>query len=457
MTLVTRQAMSDDSGLFTDGTALTKSFIDQLYGEIDAQCHSTTNPTVAPKTITDEVVSARGSKASLDARLDVSLEEDGTLKTQASLVTASQVQSGLGSRNVAVNGDLADWTNGGALAPDNFTLTGAGATIARTGPAMGDTFTFGTGGGGFAAKITRAGNDWKLTQDVIAAADFAKFVNVKGQKVSVAVKGKTAVVSLLRIVVDDGATQTASAYHTGGGAEEHLSVTHTISNSATKVSVYVEGTGSNGDAYVGGFMVVFADLAPSDWSPLSIIGDASATSKGVVNLSAQRLGAGTKTADGLALTRGSLSHRVVLAEDLTDHATSGTGATVVWSLAGDLPGGTLLDNETLVIEAHGGCTADANTKTFAVTLGTTATDTSISVATNGANWVFRVRITRVSQSVQRTLTELIITSGAGSFVVSGSAAENLGNTLPLKLTLTHGTSGTTTLRVLRAWIETATV
>lgn len=287
--------MSNDGGDFISGTVADKAFFDAILDTVDDQAHSTTNPTIKPKATTDEVVTARGSKASLDARLDIALNEDGTLKSQASLVTAAQVQSALGSRNVANNGDLADWTLGGALAPDNFTLTGAAATIARTGPAMGDTFTFGTGGGGFAAKITRVGNDWKLTQDVIAAADFAKFVNVKGQKVSVAVKGKTAIASLLRIVVDDGVSTTASTYHTGGGTEEHLSITHTISLSATKVSVYVEGTGSNGDAYVGGFMVVFADLAPSDWSPLSAIGDVSATSKGLVNLFDQVMGAGVKT------------------------------------------------------------------------------------------------------------------------------------------------------------------
>lgn len=293
MTLVTRQSIVDDDGTFTFGTVGDVTFFSSFYDEIDDQCHSTTNPTVKPKAITDEVVAARGSKASVDARLDVALNDDGTLKTQSSLIAASTYQAGLGSRNVVLNGDLDAWTAGGAAAPDSFTLTGGGATIARTGIAQADTFHFGTGSG-FAAKVTRAGTDWKLTQDVISAADFAKYVNVKSQKVSVAVKGKTAIASYLRIVVDDGVTTTASSYHTGGGTEEHLSVTHTISNSATKLSVYVEGTGSNGDGYVGGFVIVFADLAPTDWQALSTINDASSTVKGLVTTGAQTF-AGAKT------------------------------------------------------------------------------------------------------------------------------------------------------------------
>lgn len=286
MTVVTRQSMTDDSGTFTDGSAVNKAFIDQLYDQMDDQAHSTTNPTVKPKAITDEVVAARGSKASVDARLDVALNEDGTLKTQSALVSAATYQAGLASRNVAVNGDLDDWTLGGALAPDSFTLTGAGATIARTGIAQADTFHFGTGSG-FAAKVTRVGNDWKLTQDIIATAVFAQYVNVKSQKVSVAVKGKTAIASYLRIVVDDGVTTTASTYHTGGNTEEHLSVTHTISASATKLSVYVEGTGSNGDGYLGGLQAVFADLAPTDWSALSFTPTANASHGGTIAVGAQ--------------------------------------------------------------------------------------------------------------------------------------------------------------------------
>lgn len=69
MTVVVRPAMSDDDGTFTFGTALNKAFMDAVLDTIDDQTHSTVNPTVKPKTITDEVVTARGVEANLAAKL----------------------------------------------------------------------------------------------------------------------------------------------------------------------------------------------------------------------------------------------------------------------------------------------------------------------------------------------------------------------------------------------------
>lgn len=456
MTVVVRQAMVDDSGLFTDGTAITKAFVDSVYDTIDDQAHSTTNPTVKPKAVTDEVVAARGSKTSVDARLDVSLNEDGTLKTQASLVTAAQVQSALGSRNVANNGDLADWTAGGALAPDNFTLTGAAATIARTGPAMVDTFTFGTGGGGFAAKITRAGTDWKLSQDVIAAADFAKFVNVKGQKVSVAVKGKTGIASLLRIVIDDGVSTDASTYHTGGGTEEHLSVTHTISNSATKVTVYVEGTSSNGDAYVGGFVVVFADLAPSDWPPLSAIGDASVTSKGLVTLGAQPLGDGQtssiKTVGGLASNSAptykpggaaSLAAKVIgiVHCNIVDVGNVGAGTDDLMTHA--LVAGALgTDGKSILrVTAWGAYAANANNKSLNAVFGGTSVALVAAVPINGVAWTASFIVVRNTATTQ-VMSAQSGTRSAGVWDATMPAEATPGETLANSITVKFTAVGT---------------
>lgn len=285
MTEVTRPAMADDNGDFISGTAVTKSFIDLAFDEIDDQVHSSTNPTIKPKDITDEVVAARGSMPSLDARLDVSLNEDGTPKSQAGLVTTADLQLVLGSRQVVANGDFDDWTAGPSDAPDNWALDGAGATVERTGPGESDTFTFGAGK--YAAKVTRVGNDAVLEQVLIAAADIADYAEVKGRRVSIAAKVRSSIVSHARIVVDDGVTSTASSFHTGDGSTEHLTASHPISASATKLHVSLQALNSNGAAYVGGFQAVFADVAPSDWQPLSHEPSASATRRGVVDVGTQ--------------------------------------------------------------------------------------------------------------------------------------------------------------------------
>jgi hypothetical protein len=443
MTLVTRPAMSDDGGTFTTGTVVDEAFIDDLLDEVDDQAHSTTNPTIKPKATTDEVVTARGSKLSLDARLDVSLEEDGTLKTQASLVTLSQVQSALGSRNVALNGDLADWTNGGALAPDNFTLTGAAAVIARTGLAMVDTFHFGTGSG-YAAKITRVGNDWKLTQDVIAAADFSKFTNVLSQKVSVAIKGKTGLASHLRIVVDDGVSTTASSYHTGGATEEHLTATHTISLSATKLSVYVEGLSSNGDSYIGGLMVVFADIAPSDWSAYSIVGDATATSKGQVNLSNQDMGLGIKHfSKPMTFYPGTQTTNKAKAVGrlTTNYTTVGnTGAGPDDLMTYTLKGGTLdEDGDVLRITADLVSAATASNKSIFFVFGGTTFNLLVTVGDNAIRYWVDIEIIRTGAATQRVNVRMPNNSVTyfRAAINAVTAAETLANDIILKFTASN--------------------
>lgn len=259
--------MSDDSGLFTDGTVVNKAFVDQVYDQVDDQCHSSTNPTVKPKATTDEVVAARGSKASLDARLDVALNEDGTPKAVAGQASESQVALEEGNFNVVLNADLADWTSGGTSAPDNYTLSGAGAAILKSGPAQADTTDLGVGE--FCARVTSGGGAAaRLTQAVISAANFSKFRAVRGRKVGLVVRGKTSTGSALRVVVDDGVTTTVSSYHAGDGNEAYLTALHTISNSATKLDVYAEVASGALVAYVGGFTVVFSDIAPAAWVPL---------------------------------------------------------------------------------------------------------------------------------------------------------------------------------------------
>lgn len=79
MTLLTFPTVTDDTGTKTDGTIINSALFASIKTGIEAVTHSTNNATVDPNDIIDEVVTARGSAASLDARLDVALNADGSL------------------------------------------------------------------------------------------------------------------------------------------------------------------------------------------------------------------------------------------------------------------------------------------------------------------------------------------------------------------------------------------
>jgi len=128
----------DDDGSLTLGTEVDKAVFDAIKASIEADMYSTTNPTVTAENIIDEVVQARGSKASLDERLDIALNNDGTLKSQATLVTATDAGT-LPQGNTVVNDIFLIWAAGDAAAATGWTLAGTGAAVARAGTSLGDT------------------------------------------------------------------------------------------------------------------------------------------------------------------------------------------------------------------------------------------------------------------------------------------------------------------------------
>lgn len=78
------------------GTVINKTNIwDVIKSAIETLVHSSTNPTVTPAAAIDEVVAARGSKADLEARLDVITNADGTLKS--GIVSLTEVENARGS------------------------------------------------------------------------------------------------------------------------------------------------------------------------------------------------------------------------------------------------------------------------------------------------------------------------------------------------------------------------
>lgn len=108
MTLVTRLTPTNSTtGL--DGTVILAADIAQIYDQVDAQAHSTTNPTIKPNAIIDEVVTARGSLASLNARMSVSLAADGTLAVSFANVSGG-LRVGFAGTTSADRIDLGDAT-----------------------------------------------------------------------------------------------------------------------------------------------------------------------------------------------------------------------------------------------------------------------------------------------------------------------------------------------------------
>ena len=63
-------AFTDDTGPGTDGTAFNAAKMALLKASIELLIHSTTNPSITPEDIIDEVKNARNAFGNLDARLD---------------------------------------------------------------------------------------------------------------------------------------------------------------------------------------------------------------------------------------------------------------------------------------------------------------------------------------------------------------------------------------------------
>jgi hypothetical protein len=256
--------MVDDSGLFIDGTTVDKDFVDQVYDQIDDQAHSTTNPTIKPKAITDEVVAARGNLASLTARLDGVVDDDGVPVPSAGAVTQAQAGA-LPQSNVVLNETFLVWAAGDAAAPTGWTLAGTGAACARAGTGLADTKRK---VGDFCAKLTFGSTTLTLAQDVLPTAAFARLDHLQGKDVGFGAWVWSNLASQTRLYVTDGVSSGYSSYHTGDGTWQWLSVAYTLSGSAThlEAGIRVE-SGAGNPAYLSGATLILSTIAPTGWRP----------------------------------------------------------------------------------------------------------------------------------------------------------------------------------------------
>jgi hypothetical protein len=245
-------AYVNDDGTGRTGTRVNVVFLDAWRDAINTQTYSAANPTLTPADIIDEVVTARGSTLSLDDRLDAEHNEDGTHNLTGSLgtvVTSSQLMGGLGGVNLIRNDDFLVWPDGDSSAPLWWTLTGAAATVARTGTGLGDTTRK---VGDFACKVTRAGTDCYIGNSLLSGGAFTRANFLKQKYLAFGMWVYCSTPNIARIGIYDGVGITYSDYHTGGGTFEYLPVTRQIDSSATELTVRGRVDTSDGSAVFSG-------------------------------------------------------------------------------------------------------------------------------------------------------------------------------------------------------------
>lgn len=264
MALSNWPSLVDDDGSLTLGTEIDKAVFDAIKASIEDEIVSATNPGVDPSETTDEVVAARGSMDTLDERLDVALNEDGTLKSQASLVTATDAGS-LPQTNTVVNDTFLIWAAGDSSAPTSWTLAGTGAACARAGTGLGDTTRK---VGDFCAKLTYGSTTLTLVNSVLTTAAFSRLSHLQQESIGFGAWVKSSVASQARVYITDGVTTTYTSYHTGDGTWQWLSSTHAISDTGTKIDVGISVESSAGNpVYLSGVTVLISNVAPAGWRP----------------------------------------------------------------------------------------------------------------------------------------------------------------------------------------------
>jgi len=149
-------------------------------------------------------------------------------------------------------GDMEDWTNGATSAPDQWTLSGAGATIARDGT----NFKIGT----YSAAVTRVGTDCQLQLD--AGPWIGGTGYYRSRVFTLGAWVRATVASRARIAIDDGVATQSSSYHTGGSTWEWLTVSITANSAATQILIELHLLTGNTTAQYDGVTLVEGTTCP---------------------------------------------------------------------------------------------------------------------------------------------------------------------------------------------------
>ena len=140
------------------------------------------------------------------------------------------------SPNLLTNPSFETWGGGSAAAPSAWSLNGSGASVARASGRL----------DGFAATITQSGAVSYLEQDLTPLLEdlrgtYGTAAFTAPLTVTLGAWAKTSSASVGRVTIDDGpSASNASVLHTGGGTQEFISVSHTLSTTAYRLLARVE-------------------------------------------------------------------------------------------------------------------------------------------------------------------------------------------------------------------------
>jgi hypothetical protein len=161
--------------------------------------------------------------------------------------------------NLFYNGSMESWTAGTSVAPDGWTLTGAGATIAREATIVKH--------GSYSAAITRSG-----TNAVFGQTSFYTEIGLpylKGRQLVIGAWVWASVANVAQVYLTTIASASTSIYHPGDSQWHFLTANIYIPDSATNVVAQILVLNTNTTVYVDAAMLNYG-VIPLPYSSKSI-------------------------------------------------------------------------------------------------------------------------------------------------------------------------------------------
>lgn len=168
-----------------------------------------------------------------------------------------------GAVNLLADSTFLIWAAGDAAAPSYYTLSGAGAGIARSGTGLGDTTRK---WGLYAAKVTAGGASAYLHQSVLSASSYDD--GMDGREWSVGAWVYCASASSGRIGLYDGVVGSYSSYATAA-TWTWLTATQTIDSTATQLVFNFE-VATNKTCYLSAPTVILGPVTPKYPQPSQV-------------------------------------------------------------------------------------------------------------------------------------------------------------------------------------------